>query len=96
MKVSNKDWEDLLENISKGDILSGEVTEVRNFGVFVDLGFKFKGLVLVPHITNEILGSIEDYPQVNEKYLFKVLDFSKNEILEHSYISLCMRDDFEN
>lgn len=90
MKISQEDWRELLNQINKGDQIEGVVIEVRHFGVFVDLGLKFKGLALVPHLGNKILNSIDDYPQINEKHLFKVLDFSRSGRLEHRYISLSL------
>lgn len=84
------DWEELKKRIKPGDIIEGKVVEIKHFGAFVDLGFKFKGLVLIPHVSLSPIQRVEDYVTIGQIYNFQVLDLVLNTSIEWSYISLSL------
>lgn len=84
------DWEELKKRIKPGEIRKGKVVEIKHFGAFVDLGLKFKGLVLIPHVSLPPIQRIEDYLTIDMVYNFQVLDLALNTPIEWSYISLSL------
>jgi len=74
-----------------GTTLSGRVIKVAHFGVFVDLGLKWNGLVLVPHKENAASITIDSCPKIGTEVKAKVLAIAYNEDGEVYYISLDMR-----
>lgn len=74
-----------------GTTLSGRVIKVAHFGVFVDLGLKWNGLVLVPHMENAASLTMNSYPQLGTELKAKVLAIAYNTDGTIHYISLDMR-----
>ena len=87
-KRTDKGWTSLRNKINKGDILKGKVTKVEPCGVFLDIGFVFDGLLLVPHMSSTPYKSLEDYPKLGEELEVVVIDFEESVEMEHRYISL--------
>jgi ribosomal protein S1 len=59
-------WEDVKRHYPIGSVVDGTVVAVAPFGVFIDLGVGFEGLLLVPEMAGENRKRIEDYPKVGE------------------------------
>ena len=57
-------WEDEKRRYPIGSVIEGVVVSVAPFGVFVDFGVGFKGLLRVPDMAGDARKQIEDYPQV--------------------------------
>lgn len=78
------------EKLNAGDYIIGVVVERQTFGVFLDIGEEFRGLVLVPHMGKENI-QVKDYPKVGENIYTKILGFSKHPTdIKYSYVSLEM------
>jgi len=68
--------EKTLEVLEKGAILDGIVTNIKDYGLFVDLG----GIVGLLHITDMSWGRVarpSDLHQVGDEITVKVLKFSR-------------------
>ncbi|MBC8336352.1 MAG: S1 RNA-binding domain-containing protein [Anaerolineales bacterium] len=77
---------ELFSTLTKGKIVSGEITNITNFGVFVDLG-GVEGLI---HISELSWGRVEhprEFVQLKDKVQVQILDIS----LERSRVALSIK-----
>ncbi|MBN1284224.1 MAG: S1 RNA-binding domain-containing protein [Anaerolineae bacterium] len=63
------DWND----IQAGQVYSGKVIRIENFGAFVDLGAERPGLVHVSELSSDYVGNTEDVVTVGQEVQVKVL-----------------------
>lgn len=68
-------------------ILRGVVDNVVDFGAFVDIGIKEKGLVHISEVSNEFVSNIHQFLSVGDKVTVKILEIDK----PRKRISLSMR-----
>jgi general stress protein 13 len=61
------------EKIEKGSVLSGKVTGIQPYGVFVALNEKTQGLVHISEITHGYVKDINDHLKVGDEVKVKVL-----------------------
>lgn len=66
-------WEEAMSRHPIGSEVSGTVVSVMPFGVFVDLGVGFWGLLEVPNMAGDTKKAISDYPQVGQLVTANVL-----------------------
>lgn len=71
-----------IEDVSEGMVLPGLVTNLTNFGAFVDIGIKENGLVHISHITNRFISSPMEELDLNDYVKVKVIsvDVAKKRI----------------
>lgn len=62
-----------IEDVQEGMILPGLVTNLTNFGAFVDIGIKENGLVHISHITNRFISSPMEELDLNDFVRVKVI-----------------------
>lgn len=67
-------WETIEEGYSPGDLVEGEITNVRNFGAFVMLPEGVEGLIHVSEIGIIGPGSPQDVVHPGDKVLARVID----------------------
>ncbi len=67
-------WETIEERYSPGDLVEGEITNVRNFGAFVMLPEGVEGLIHVSEIGIIGPGSPQDVVHPGDKVLARVID----------------------
>lgn len=77
-----------MEDLREGMILPGIITNITNFGVFVDIGIKQNGLVHISNICNEFITNPADKVTLNQHVKVKILDVDK----ERGRIQLSMKD----
>jgi uncharacterized protein len=77
-----------IEDIQIGMKLPGIVTNVTNFGAFVDIGVHQDGLVHISNMSNQYVKNPADIVKVHQKVQVKVLDID----LTKKRISLSMKD----
>ena len=63
-----------IEDLESGMVLEGTVTNVANFGAFVDIGVHQDGLVHISEIANKFVKDIKGYVSVGDIVKVKVLD----------------------
>ncbi len=63
-----------MEDISIGMILPGIVTNITNFGAFVDIGVKQDGLVHISQLANKFVKNPTDVVALNQQVQVKVVD----------------------
>ena len=76
-----------IEDLESGTVLEGCVTNVANFGAFVDIGVHQDGLVHISEIANKFVKDIKGHVSVGDIVKVKVLDID----IEMKRISLSMK-----
>jgi len=77
-----------IEDLKPGMILNGIVTNITNFGAFVDIGIHENGLLHKSQIANEFVSDPADYLKINQEVKVKVLSVE----ISSKRISLSMKD----
>ena len=77
-----------IEDLKEGMILNGIVTNLTQFGVFVDIGIHENGLVHISELCNKYISSPLDVVKINQQVRVKV----KSVDIERKRISLTMKD----
>ncbi|MBI5219383.1 MAG: RNA-binding transcriptional accessory protein [Bacteroidia bacterium] len=77
-----------MEDLKAGMILPGIVTNITNFGAFVDIGVKQDGLVHISNLKNEFVSNPADVVSLNQHVEVKVIDID----IARKRIQLSMKD----
>jgi protein Tex len=77
-----------LEDLHTGMVLPGIVTNVTNFGAFVDIGVKQDGLVHISQLANKFVKNPADVVSLNQEVQVKVVEVD----LGRKRIQLSMKD----
>lgn len=67
------DWNDL----KKGQVYTGSVTRLENFGAFVDIGAEREGLVHISELSHDYVKHPSEVAKVGDEVEVQVLGFSK-------------------
>lgn len=62
-----------IEDVYEGMILNGIITNVTNFGAFVNIGIKENGLVHISHLANRYVSNPADVVKLNQQVRAKVI-----------------------
>lgn len=76
-----------LEDLRPGRVLRGRVTEIRDFGAYVDIGAEWEGFVHISELGRRDVKEVEDVVWVGDDVRVRVLGVDK----EGKRISLSMR-----
>jgi len=77
-----------INDLKVGMVVPGIITNITNFGCFVDIGVHQDGLVHISQITNHYISDPNDVVKLNQKVMVKVVGLE----VERKRISLSMRD----
>jgi protein Tex len=77
-----------MEDLKVGMTLPGVVTNITNFGAFVDIGVKQDGLVHISHLSNKFISNPNEAVKLNQKVTVTVLEVDAS----RKRISLSMKD----
>lgn len=77
-----------IRDLIPGMILPGIVTNVTNFGCFVDIGIHQDGLVHISNLANRYVANPHDVVQLNQKVLVKVVSVE----MDRNRINLSIKD----
>ncbi|MGI6362777.1 MAG: S1 RNA-binding domain-containing protein [Bacillota bacterium] len=69
-----------MSSLQVGQVLTGEVTGITNFGAFVLLPTKETGLVHISEVADSFVRDINDYLQLNQEVKVKVISISEGKI----------------
>jgi protein Tex len=78
-----------IEDLKPGMKLPGIVTNITNFGAFVNVGVKQDGLVHVSHLANKFVSDPNEIIKLNQKVMVTVLEVD----VARKRISLSMKDE---
>ena len=67
-----------------GEIVTGYVTGIENYGIFVNVDEKYNGLIHISEITSSYVRNINDYAKIGEVIRAKVIEEEKNNQLKLS------------
>ncbi len=75
-------------DLREGMTLMGMVTNITNFGAFVDLGIKNDGLIHISELSHQFVKNIGDVVQIHQKVKVKIIGIDR----ERKRIALSMKD----
>lgn len=78
-----------MQDLKPGMKIPGIVTNITNFGAFVDVGVKQDGLVHVSHLSNKYVSDPNEVVKLNQKVMVTVLEVDA----ARKRISLSMKDE---
>nr|WP_263313243.1 30S ribosomal protein S1 [Mammaliicoccus sp. Marseille-Q6498] len=84
-------FEEIDNNFSVGDIVSGKVVRLAQFGAFVEIGPGLQGLVHISQISHEHIGNPDEVLEKGQDVQVKILGIDK----EEERISLSIKDTVE-
>jgi ribosomal protein S1 len=68
-------WDKLKESLKVGEQITGTVKRHEQYGVFVDIGYEFDGLIQITDFKDEGIMTQEEYPIIGSKIRAAVLGF---------------------
>ena len=77
-----------IDDLHEGMQLDGEVTNITNFGAFVNIGIKENGLLHISQIADRRISSIEEVLHINQHVKVRVLEIDR----DRKRISLTMKN----
>jgi uncharacterized protein len=63
-----------IEDLKAGMVLPGIVTNITNFGAFVDIGIKQDGLIHISQLADKFVANPSDVVKLQQQLMVKVLD----------------------
>ena len=78
---------EVVKDIAEGDIINGKVTQIKDFGAFVDLGHRKEGLLHISELAPYRVNKVEDIVHQGEEIKVKVKKVEAN-----GKISLSLKD----
>jgi small subunit ribosomal protein S1 len=87
-QLTENPWENLFIKYPKGSVVSGEITSVTDFGVFVKVDKDIEGLIHISKLSNERIEDPKDHFKVGNKVNATVLNIDK----EKQKITLSIKD----
>jgi len=78
---------EIVKDIAEGDIINGKVTQIKDFGAFVDLGHRKEGLLHISELAPYRVNKVEDIVHQGEEIKVKVKKVEAN-----GKISLSLKD----
>lgn len=77
-----------MSKYGKGKIITGCVTGVENYGIFVTLDEYYSGLIHISEISNNFVRNINDYVNIGETIKAKVVDVDD----DNYHVKLSIKD----
>ncbi len=80
-------WSVIDENYHEGDVITGKVAQIKEYGAFVELSPGLDGLVHISELAHKRVNKVSDELQVGQEIQAKILDIDK----ERRRISLSIK-----
>ena len=77
-----------IEDLKEGQVLPGIVTNITNFGCFVDIGIKENGLVHISQLADRYVSDPTEIVSIHQQIMVKVMSVDK----ERKRVQLSMKD----
>lgn len=78
MGMQEEAWREVKQQLPVGSMIEGRVTRHEAYGMFVDIGLEFEGLIQIVDIKDEGRATPEDYPSIGTLVVARVLGFKEN------------------
>ena len=77
-----------MKNYSEGDIVTGIVTGIEDYGIFLSFDNNKSGLVHISEISNSFVKNVNDYANINDSLTVKILSplQHEKENVENTYM----------
>ncbi|MBF7095709.1 polyribonucleotide nucleotidyltransferase [Alkalibacter mobilis] len=69
--------EGIVKEVEVGEIITGKVTRIMNFGAFVEIGGGKEGMVHISKLAHERVNKVEDVVNVGDEITVKVVEIDK-------------------
>ena len=67
-----------MNNYHEGDIVTGVVTGVEDYGIFLSFGDNQSGLIHISEISDSFVKNVNDYAKVNDSITVKILSVDED------------------
>ena len=78
-------------NYKKGEIVVGQVTGIKNYGIFVKIDDYYKGLIYITEIGEGFIKNVEKYVNIGELIRVRIIDDNNPKMLKLSLKNLDYR-----
>ena len=62
-----------MQNINVGDVISGKVTGIEDYGIFISFDDGNSGLIHISEISNDFVKDVNDFAKIGDVLTVKVL-----------------------
>ncbi|QSX08605.1 polyribonucleotide nucleotidyltransferase [Alkalibacter rhizosphaerae] len=69
--------EGIVKEVEVGEVITGKVTRLMNFGAFVDIGGSKEGMIHISKLAHERVEKVEDVVAVGDEVTVKVMEIDK-------------------
>lgn len=73
--INNISWEELKNNLNVGDVVIDTILKHESYGVFVDLGYEYDGIIQITDFKDEGVMLTEEYPEIGKEVKAVILGF---------------------
>jgi len=77
-----------IKDVKEGGVYPGVITNITNFGAFVDIGIKENGLIHVSNMANKYISNPNEVIQLSQQVMVKVIQLD----IERKRIGLSLKD----
>jgi len=71
-------WEDLKNKIKVGTLLKGIVVEHKPYGIYLDIGYNYRGLIQITDFKDYEIMTVDEYPNKGDEIEAVVLGFKEH------------------
>lgn len=61
-----------------GEIITGKITGIKDYGVFLSFNSDYSGLLHISEISNNYVSDVNSYAKVNDSIKVKIIDIDEN------------------
>ena len=79
-----------------GDLVDGIVTGIEDYGIFVSINDNCTGLIHISEISDSFVKNVNDYAEIDEKIVARVIGYDNNSHLKLSVKGLNYRPSKKN
>ena len=81
-----------MKNYEEGSIVSGRVTGIEEYGIFVSLDNGTTGLIHISEISDSFVKNVDDYAKINNVITAQVLEYDE----KHDKLKLSLKSLHDN
>jgi len=67
-----------MKELEIGSILTGKVTGIENYGIFVNIDDKYTGLIHISEVSDRFVSDLNHYVEIGEEIRVRVIEFDEN------------------
>ena len=67
-----------MKEIEVGSILTGKVTGIEKYGIFVNIDDKYTGLIHISEVSDRFVSDLNHYAEIGEEIRGRVIDFDED------------------